>query len=90
MHGSLARYAASGVRIRVLVDDGDTVAGHPSVEVRAFNPFAYRMHNKLLVVDKAAALIGGRNIGNQYFQMDPYSQFADDDVFSVGPVVAEL
>jgi cardiolipin synthase C len=50
----------------------------------------YRMHNKLLVVDNAAALVGGRNIGNEYFQMDPESQVADDDVFVAGPVAAEL
>ena len=50
----------------------------------------YRMHNKLLVADNSVALIGGRNIGNQYFQMDPESQFADDDVFTVGPAVQQL
>jgi cardiolipin synthase C len=50
----------------------------------------YRMHNKLLVVDEAVALVGGRNIGDQYFQIDPQSQFADDDVFCVGPVVPDL
>jgi putative cardiolipin synthase len=48
------------------------------------------MHNKLLVVDNAVALIGGRNIGNQYFQMDPESQFADDDVFAAGPIAGQL
>ena len=48
------------------------------------------MHNKLLVADNAVALIGGRNIGNQYFQMDPESQFADDDVFAAGPIAAQL
>ena len=32
------------------------------------------MHNKLLVADNAIALIGGRNVGNQYFQIDPASQ----------------
>ena len=40
--------------------------------------------------DNAVALIGGRNIGNQYFQIDPESQFADDDVFTAGPIVREL
>lgn len=50
----------------------------------------YRMHNKLLVVDDAAALVGGRNVGDQYFQIDPASQFADDDIFAVGPAVPEL
>ena len=117
---TLMRAADRGVRVRVLVDDGDTVAGdeqisaldaHPNIEIRIFNPFVYRghskvrrtiefmfnasrldyrMHNKLLVVDNAVALIGGRNIGNQYFQMDPDSQFADDDVFAGGPIVRQL
>jgi cardiolipin synthase C len=117
---ALLRAADRGVRVRVLVDDGDTVAGdeqisaldaHPNVQVRIFNPFAYRghnrlrrglefmfhasrldyrMHNKLLVVDNAVALVGGRNIGNQYFQMDPSSQFADDDVFAAGPIAVRL
>ena len=50
----------------------------------------YRMHNKLLVADDAIALIGGRNVGNQYFQLDPQSQFADDDLFSAGPIVSSL
>ena len=51
----------------------------------------YRMHNKLFIVDNSAALIGGRNIGNQYFkQVDSESQFADTDVFAAGPIVAQL
>jgi putative cardiolipin synthase len=117
---ALLHAADRGVRVRVLVDDGDTVAGdeqiialdaHPNIEIRIFNPFVYRghnklrrtwefllhasrldyrMHNKLLVVDDAVALIGGRNIGNQYFQLDPDSQFADDDVFAAGPIAAQL
>jgi putative cardiolipin synthase len=48
------------------------------------------MHNKLLVIDNAIALIGGRNIGDQYFQIDPASQFADDDVFAAGSMVQKL
>ena len=114
------RAADRGVRVRVLVDDGDTVGGdeqiaslaaHRSVEIRIFNPFAYRghskffrtaefmfnagrlnyrMHNKLLVVDNSVALIGGRNIGDEYFQIDPDSQFADDDILVAGPIVTRL
>ena len=117
---AVLRAADRGVRVRVLIDDGETIAGdeqlvaldaHPQIEVRIFNPFAYRghsmlfraleftfsgsrldyrMHNKLMVVDNAIALIGGRNIGDQYFQVDPQSQFADDDVFAAGPIVKEL
>jgi cardiolipin synthase C len=50
----------------------------------------YRMHNKLMVADGTVAVTGGRNIGDQYFQIDPESQFGDDDVVAVGPVVARL
>ena len=50
----------------------------------------YRMHNKLLVADNTLALIGGRNIGNEYFQIDPQFQVADDDVFVAGPLVHAL
>jgi cardiolipin synthase C len=44
----------------------------------------------VMVADNAVALVGGRNIGNQYFQVDPGSQFADDDVFTVGAAVRAL
>ncbi len=117
---ALLRAADRGVRVRILVDDGETEAGdeqlalleaQPKVELRIFNPFAYRghttlwrfveylfnagrldyrMHNKLLVADNAIALLGGRNIGDQFFQIDPDSQFADDDVFAAGPVARQL
>lgn len=50
----------------------------------------YRMHNKLLVVDNTLALVGGRNIGDRYFQIDPDSQVADDDVFVAGPLTQKL
>ena len=50
----------------------------------------YRMHNKLFIVDGAVALFGGRNIGDEYFQTDPDSQFGDDDVFTIGPVIQKL
>jgi len=50
----------------------------------------YRMHNKLMVADNAVAIIGGRNIGDQYFQIDPESQFGDDDVVVAGPIVQSL
>lgn len=117
---ALLRAADRGVRIRILVDDGDTearddqlkrLALHPNIRMRVFNPFDYRghsslfraiefaldkgrldyrMHNKLFIADNAAALIGGRNIGDAYFQMSPLSQLGDDDLFTVGPMVKQL
>jgi putative cardiolipin synthase len=49
-----------------------------------------RMHNKLFVVDNAAALVGGRNIGDEYFAASTQFEFGDYDVFAAGPVVKEL
>jgi cardiolipin synthase C len=43
-----------------------------------------------MVADSVVAIIGGRNIGNQYFQIDPSSQFGDDDVVVAGPIVPRL
>jgi putative cardiolipin synthase len=49
-----------------------------------------RMHNKSLTVDNQATIVGGRNIGNEYFGADSATQFSDLDVLAVGPVVAEV
>jgi putative cardiolipin synthase len=35
-----------------------------------FNRVNHRMHNKLFVMDNALAIVGGRNIGNHYFEVD--------------------
>ena len=50
----------------------------------------YRMHNKLFIADDVVALIGGRNIGEQYFQVDPEGQYADDDILVTGPMTTAL
>jgi putative cardiolipin synthase len=50
----------------------------------------HRMHNKLFVADNALAITGGRNIGDQYFTRDPYSNYIDLDVVVAGPIVPEL
>jgi putative cardiolipin synthase len=49
----------------------------------------HRMHNKLLVVDNRAAIVGGRNIGNEYFGLSPEFNFRDLDVLGVGPIARQ-
>jgi phosphatidylserine/phosphatidylglycerophosphate/cardiolipin synthase-like enzyme len=49
-----------------------------------------RMHNKLFIVDNAAAMAGGRNIANEYFMHDGTSNFVDLDLFVAGPAVRQL
>lgn len=49
-----------------------------------------RMHNKSLIVDNVAAVIGGRNIGDEYFEIHPHLDFFDLDLLAVGPIADEL
>ncbi len=114
--------AQRGVRVRLLLDDIGaagrdfdlaTLAAHPNVQIRIFNPFLQRwpfgvsrlfefigdsdrlnrrMHNKLWIADNAVAVIGGRNLGDAYFGAwgeGDFADFADLDVLSAGPVVAQ-
>ncbi|MDQ8037609.1 MAG: phospholipase D family protein, partial [Pedobacter sp.] len=56
----------------------------------AFNRVDRRMHNKQLTVDGRFSIVGGRNIGDEYFGTSEESDFADLDVLVSGPVVQEL
>lgn len=49
-----------------------------------------RMHNKTFLVDSQVALIGGRNISNQYFDAGETFQFSDIDVMLAGKIVPEI
>jgi putative cardiolipin synthase len=49
-----------------------------------------RMHNKLFVVDNVMAVMGGRNIANEYFLRDGGSNFIDIDTLVAGTVVPRL
>ena len=49
-----------------------------------------RMHNKLWLADGAAAIVGGRNLGDEYFDAKPEMNFTDIDMLAVGPVAEQL
>jgi len=49
-----------------------------------------RMHNKSFTADNQMTILGGRNIGNEYFEADPAVDFADLDVLAVGRVVSDV
>jgi putative cardiolipin synthase len=49
-----------------------------------------RMHNKMWVVDGTVGIVGGRNLGDEYFAAKQGVNFADLDVLAFGPVVREL
>ncbi len=58
--------------------------------VSDFRRFNQRMHNKTFMVDHQAAITGGRNVANEYFDYDQEYNFRDRDIFIVGPVVERM
>jgi putative cardiolipin synthase len=50
----------------------------------------HRMHNKMLVVDGAWAVVGGRNLSDEYFMRSTAGNFLDVDFLIAGAVVPEL
>ena len=50
-----------------------------------FRRFNQRMHNKLLVIDDAIGVVGGRNYQDDYFDWDAEYNFRDRDVLVAGP-----
>jgi putative cardiolipin synthase len=48
-----------------------------------------RMHNKQMVADNRLAILGGRNIGDEYFGLNAAFNFHDLDVLGVGPVARQ-
>ena len=48
-----------------------------------------RMHDKLLIADGRAAIIGGRNIGDHYFGLHRSYNFHDLDVLAIGEIALE-
>lgn len=69
------------------------------VVTRSFRWFNYltdfsrlnrRMHNKSFTADNQATIIGGRNIGDAYFDATDDMLFADLDVVAVGPAVTAV
>ena len=49
-----------------------------------------RMHNKSLTVDGIATVIGGRNIGDEYFDAGHPALAADLDVLAIGAIAGEV
>ena len=49
-----------------------------------------RMHNKAFIADNLVAIVGGRNIAVEYFQLETSGEFLDFDMLSAGTIVQEV
>ena len=56
----------------------------------AFARLNHRMHAKSLTVDRHCTIVGGRNIGDEYFGAKRKGLFEDLDAIAIGPVVGEV
>ena len=57
---------------------------------RDFGRINRRMHNKSWIADNRIALVGGRNLGDEYFSASDEVNFVDLDFAMVGPVVRDI
>ncbi len=57
--------------------------------LRAFSA-TRRMHNKAWIADGRMAIVGGRNIGDEYFDADEEANFRDLDLVLLGPLVKQV
>ncbi len=58
--------------------------------VRNFSQLNRRMHNKSFTADGAVTIVGGRNVGDEYFDLDPEVNFRDRELLAAGPVVDQV
>ena len=85
--------AHPGVEVRLFnplpARDGSAVA-RVLLSLHQLERINRRMHNKLLIADASLAILGGRNIADDYFERGEASGFIDMDVIASGPVVRDL
>ncbi len=55
----------------------------------SFSRINRRMHNKTWIADNRIAIVGGRNLGDEYFGASEEVNFVDLDFAMVGPIVRE-
>lgn len=68
------------------------------IEVKFFNPISkwklldvqFRNHRKSLIIDSHTMMTGGRNIGDEYFDLNPRFKFLDRDIVIKGEIVKEI
>ena len=77
------------MEVRVYNPMGSRGAGKGANMVYHKGSLDHRMHNKIFLVDSAVAVLGGRNIGDDYFGVDEKLNFRDLDVLAVGPAARD-
>jgi putative cardiolipin synthase len=87
--GVAARDSHPNIEVRIFNPFSRSV-GRTAQLVTRLGSVTRRMHNKSFTGDNQITILGGRNIGNEYFESDPDLAFVDLDVVAIGPVAKEV
>jgi putative cardiolipin synthase len=74
------------VELRVFNPLEQNRLGSQKKKQQTLERFNFRMHNKIMVADNHITILGGRNLGNDYFGLNRTYNFLDLDVLGLGPV----
>jgi putative cardiolipin synthase len=65
-------------------------SGRAAEMIGNFSRLNRRMHNKSFTADNQVAIVGGRNIGDEYFEASVEVAFLDSDLLCVGQIVSQV
>ena len=65
-------------------------ATRQALNLAEFHRLDHRMHNKAMIVDNRVAIVGGRNLADEYFGLHDKANFRDIEVIVGGPVVLDV
>jgi putative cardiolipin synthase len=68
----------------------DNLITREILNLAEFHRLDHRMHNKSMIVDGRIAIVGGRNLADEYFGLDEAANFRDMELIVGGPIVAEI
>jgi putative cardiolipin synthase len=66
------------------------VASRQLLNLAQFHRLDHRMHNKSMVIDNQVAIVGGRNLADEYFGLREGANFRDLEMLVGGPVVTDI
>lgn len=66
------------------------VATRQALNLAEFHRLDHRMHNKAMIVDNRVAIVGGRNLADEYFGLHAVANFRDLEILIGGPVVLDV
>jgi putative cardiolipin synthase len=68
----------------------DSLVTRAVLNLSEFHRLDHRMHNKAMIIDNRVAIVGGRNLADEYFGLHAAANFRDLEVIAGGPIVLQV